>query len=490
MPHCLLGYTPPAGLDPTDAAPQPASGGVFYSLEELSRWRERVVIGPFVTADDFMPGSPADWGRVSVHANAFMSIGEVSFTAGSDARELGTLGIQARDAAFSALIRDDAKARSAVVAYLLEQADNPALDLPSTECLKYPDGRVLDGLFFHGAWLLRYIVSYDYVRAALAPKQRVRIERFIRHNAYFLAVMSDKGLADVFPLRLSGNYQARRGAAKPASESETWWTKRYDTTGDCRVDASDEVAALPVYAYVRADGSLGPRLSVLSQYYNNRRSIATAAFGAAGVLLADPVLVGSAKRYFMEWLAYSVYPDGSLGEYARNGDYCIPGQGAIYGSADLQGAALLASLLARQGDRSLVEFSTREGLFGSESRGNAAPKSIALAINTYIELIRGRRVWFFHQPWRARQDLSAANAIGSREVHYMGSPQAMDEYHELGLLPHAGLFPAVPIAGTVLRDRQVFDARFPGATGHPVATGYGNWSDYFNALPAALLLRP
>jgi hypothetical protein len=48
----------------------------------------------------------------------------------------------------------------------------------------------------------------------------------------------------------------------------------------------------------------------------------------------------------------------------------------------------------------------------------------------------------------------------------------------------------VPVAGLVLREKASTTLPFPGATGRSVATGYGSWTDYFNALPAVLLLRP
>lgn len=420
-----------------------------------------------------------------------MSYGEPRFSVDTEASSLGTLGVRARDAAFLALMKGDEEIRQSVGKYLLDQAANKALDLSTNECLKDRSGRVLDGLFYQGAWLLRYIVTYDFVRMAMPPEDRVAIENFIRRNAYFLASMSDSGLADVFPRRMVGDYALRQGAARPSSSTETWWAKRYDTNGDCKVDTSDAPSPMPVYAYVRSDGSLGPRLSVLSQYYNNRRSIAATAYGAAGLLLADPALIASAKRYFMEWLTYSVYPDGSQGEYARNGDYCIAGQGPIYSTANLQGAAMLAALLARQGDLTLTQFSTKDGLFGSESAANMPPKSLSQAIDAYIELVRGNKPWFFHQPWRGvKQDFGPGNALGAREVHYMANVATIDEYHELGLLPFADLFPGVPIAGVAMRDKAYFDAPFPGASGYTVATGFGHWSDYFNALPAALLLRP
>jgi hypothetical protein len=65
-----------------------------------------------------------------------------------------------------------------------------------------------------------------------------------------------------------------------------------------------------------------------------------------------------------------------------------------------------------------------------------------------------------------------------------------EDYHELGLLPVAAWLPETGVDALVLRDRRVTRLRFPGAGGGPVATGLGQWSDAFNALPAVLLMRP
>jgi hypothetical protein len=80
--------------------------------------------------------------------------------------------------------------------------------------------------------------------------------------------------------------------------------------------------------------------------------------------------------------------------------------------------------------------------------------------------------------------------LGSSEVYYNNSAKPMDDYHEVGLMPVAGLFPKQSIAAVVLRDKTVISTRFPGSTGYSVPTGYGNWNDTFNALPATLLTRP
>ncbi|MGS0756796.1 hypothetical protein ACVBEH_20495, partial [Roseateles sp. GG27B] len=488
--QCNRGYTPPASLTKTAPAALPTSGGVFYTPAELATWKQRVVTGPFVKANDYTTGSPGDWTRIVTNAKSLAANGEVALTASTPESNFGTHGTLARDAAFYQLVTADGTMLAPVRKFLLAQAANAATDFSSTLCITDKTGNTADSKYFQASWLLRYIVTYDYVRGSLSSADRLIIENFIRRNAHFMAGHIDWGLANIFPARQTGDYSKRSDSAVAKTDSSIWWTKNYDTNGDCKVDATDKGASLPVYTYVTASGAVGPRISILSQYYNNRKSIASTAFGAAGILLGDTELITSAKRYFMEWLAYGVWPDGSQGEYARNGDYCIAQQGPIYAASNTQGAIILARLLARQGDKSMVNFSTTDGLFGTQSAIISSPKSIELTAKTQLNLLTGQLKWFFYEPWRTSQNLTKTGSLGNTEVRYMNSTNAMDDYHELGLLPAAALLPNLPIASVVMRDKAVTTLRFPGSTGNSVPTGFGNWNDAFNAMPAVLLLRP
>lgn len=487
---CKVAYVAPDSLVTSTPAPRPSGGGVFYSNAELAVWKARLTTGPFVKANDFTKGSPGDWERINLNATEFIKNGDKGPQDSSATDEFSRLGTGARDAAFLFLMTANGAAFTAVREYLITQSRNPVVDFPTRLCLTDKNNWNPDGYYYQASWLLRYMVTYDYVRSALASSERVAIENFIRRNAYMLATQMDNALAKLFPNRLAGDYSKKLWVATAPKGVVSWWSKRYDTNNDCKVDGNDTVAAQAVYAYVRSDGVLGPRLSELSQFYNNRRAATSLTYGAAGLVLGDPVLIASAKRYTFEWLTYGVWPDGSQGEYARNGDYCIPQQGVIYGAANTASAALLAALLTRQGDTSIQSFSTRDGLFGSESAATAPAKTLELVVNTQLGLINGSIKWFFHQPWRSKQDLTDANAMTGFRSYYMKSTKPLENYHELGLLPAAAVLPGTKITGMVMRDKAVTSLPFPGATGNSVTTGWGNWTDPFNALPAPLLMRP
>jgi hypothetical protein len=487
--HCRLGFRHGTDAPRLEPAPLPPAGAVFASGPEVARWRSRVETGPFVREGDFMAGSPGDWERIAKSARAMIMWGEPGWTDRTPGEDRGVHGSRARDAAFFHLLTGEPQALRAVRAYLLREAANPLNDWAATLCIVRPDGVVLDAHLGAASWLLRFMVTYDFVRPRLPAADRAALEHFIARNARFLASHLDYGVGLVFPQRERGDYRTRLSDAAPGPEGARSWMRRYDTNGDCEIDAADRPGPWPAHAYVDAAGQRGPRLSMLSQWYNNRKSGMAAAVGAAGILLDDDVLVASAVRYFMEWLAYGVWPDGSLGEYARNGEYCIPQQGVIYGTLNLQGAALLAAALARQGDRTLLEFSTREGLFGTASQGTDAPKSLALAIRTYVRLVNGELDWYLHEGWKERQEPRPQTRLSGNVFRFMGGGPTED-YHELGLLPVAAWLPDTGVEALVLRDRRATRLRFPGAGGAPVSTGFGQWTDAFNALPAMLLLRP
>ena len=487
--HCRLGVRHGAEPPRIEPAPLPPAGAVFASAAELARWRARIETGPFVRDDDYTPGSPGDWDRIAKSARAMLISGEPGWTDRNHGADRGVHGSRARDAAFFHLVTGEPQTLRAVRAYLLREAANPLNDWAATLCIVRPDGVVLDAHLGAASWLLRFLVTYDFVRPRLPAADRVALEHFIARNARFLASHLDYGVSLVFPQRERGDYRARQSDAAPGPESARTWMRRFDTNGDCEIDVADRPGPWPAYAYIDAAGQRGPRLSFLSQWYNNRKSGMAAAVGAAGILLDDEVLVASAVRYFMEWLTFGVWPDGSLGEYARNGEYCIPQQGVIYGTLNLQGAALLASALARQGDRTLLEFSTREGLFGTASQGSDAPKSLALAIRTHVRLVNGELDWYLHEGWKERQEPRPQTRLSGNVFRFMGGGPAED-YHELGLLPVAAWLPETGVGALVLRDRRATQLRFPGAGGASVSTGFGQWTDAFNALPAMLLLRP
>lgn len=486
-PGCKEGFLASAAPVSKQAVALPARGGATFSAAEEARWKlasaAQTASAPQTAARDQRTG---DLARIQANASTFLTAGEAPVSDLNHQR--AAHGMRARDAAFVARLNADDRLLNAVGRYLLQAAAAPVNDFTGL-CFRLPDDSApLDAHFDPAAWLLRYIVTYDYVRSGLREADRLTIENYIRRQAYFFATHLDWGLRLAFPNRLNGDYVARTRDAQPKAAADAFAVKRFDANGKCTIGPDDDATLYPVFAYVDGDGNPGPRISRLSQWFNNRRSASVAAFGTAGLLLGDDILTNRAKRYVMEWLTYSVWPDGSEGEYFRNGDYCIARQGLIYAQYNIQAAALLAHWLQLAGDNSLATFATTGGLFGTESGGGPA-KSIASVVGTELQLLSGDLKRYYHEGWKPQQAPRDATNLGQTESRYMNSGKTISNHHALGILLAESTFPGLPVRAVLVPDAATGLARSDGDQGHRVATGYGQWQDVFGALPAVLLLK-
>lgn len=483
-PRCREGFLPPTDLVHRALAALPPTGAALHHAADRAAWRQRLSAGPFRVEGDHRPGSPGDTERLRRHTLTFERQGE-PLPALLDDSVRARHGALARDAAFLQMMEPEPARLQAVRRWLLDMASHPANDFAVLLCYSNLQGQSRDGYFAEAPWLLRWLATFDAVRGSLPEVDRLTLENYARRQAWFFATHLDHQLRELFPQRLAGRYDVR-GANAADTGDAVWWTRRLDTNGDCHVDDADAPQAFAQHTHVRADGTPGPRVAWLTLWFNNRRAAQAAVAALAGVMLDDPALAERGKRYVMEWLTWSVYPDGSTGETARNGEYCIARQGLVYTAIQVQAALLTAQVLARQGDTSLSAFQTRDGLFGTASASGQPPKSLALTARTLLDASDGRLGWHQHEPWRATQAPRPATALGSARVAYLGG-RPVDAFHELGLLALARVVPEVPVAARLLAHPLI---ERPRDAAVPVDTGLGEWSDPMGLLPAAYLLRP
>jgi len=484
--RCAVQFMPATDQSRSETAPLSTSPPVSYSASELKAWRQRAVGKPSEGSVAVLATERSDWERVQLPRRTRSDRYEYPIDRLDAGSIRGVHGTVARNAAFVHLIRGDKDALDIARVHLLEQVRSKTNDFWGL-CISPVQGPPRDAWFFEASWLLRHAVLYDFIRHSLGSNERREVERWLRNNARFLAAQMDWGISQIFPGRQSADYEKRAGPAAAEGDNR-WYRRRFDTNGDCVVDASDEGARFVVIAYVRRDGTSGPKLSTVSQYYNNRRAASAASFGFIGVLLSDSALIERASRYFQEWLAFSVWPDGSQGEYNRNGDYCIAGQGLVYAASNVQGMGVLATALARHGDRSLLDYSTREGIFGSESIEGQAHKSLGAAIEHWARLKQGEVVWYRHEPWRERQLPRPETRLTGEPVLYNKNSRLFP-FHELGLFHLVGWL-EMPAMLRYLEDTLEKSGVASGAVAVPaVDTGFGSMTDVFNAFPAAVLVR-
>lgn len=482
--RCREAFVAPADLVHREPAALPPTGAALHHAAERAAWRQRLATGPFLEDGDHRPGSPGDAARLRRHAERFEREGDPLPGLPDDGAR-SRHGHLARDAAFLHLLEPKPARIASVTRWLLEMAAHPANDFAGALCYVDAQGQSRDGFFAEAPWLLRWLATLDAVRPELAAADRVTLENYARRQAWFFATHLDLQLRELFPQRLQGRYDVVASSAAATGDA-IWWSRRVDTNGDCKVDEADAPTSWPQHTHVGADGVPGPRVAWLALWFNNRRAAHALVAALAGVMLDDPDLAERGKRYVMEWLAWGVYPDGSMAETARNGEYCVARQGLVYGAMNVQPALLVARVLARQGDTSLVEFHTRAGRFGSESGEGQVPKSLALATLALLRASDGTLGWHRHEPWKTRQEPRSDTALGTPRIRYLGTAD-MVSFHELGLLAGATAVPAVPVAGRLL-DHPLLGR--PPSADTAVVTGLGEWSDALGMMPAVYLLRP
>jgi hypothetical protein len=134
----------------------------------------------------------------------------------------------------------------------------------------------------------------------------------------------------------------------------------------------------------------------------------------AGLLAGDDFLVREASSYQKEWLMFSVFPDGTYGEYERNGNYGNPSQGALwYGGLCMQSYVLSAEWLLRAGKENLYTFKTTDGAHGTKIPKGGKPKSLVTVLDRFADNFQNRNPLYYG-------DTSAINKIDN----YNENPKA------------------------------------------------------------------
>ncbi|MEM1136849.1 MAG: hypothetical protein AAGI07_13510, partial [Bacteroidota bacterium] len=285
-----------------------AQEGIFYTQEEINFWKERagLISGNkmYHTSGDISPNSPASWSTIASNANRFLT-NPSGIWDGNLSKEPHHNGIGMRDAAFVYLLTKENKYLNAVKNYLLRQASHPG-----TQFQKWPFIGDTKG-FHEGDWISRLFYGYMYVREGLDANSKKVLDGWFKAAATFYANNIHNDIKNLFPNRLSGDYQRKSNVAANGAMQDR-------------------------YAYLDASGKWKNRLSWVSAWYNNRRFSQLRIVGLVGAFLNDANLINNAKIFVEEWLKYSVYPDGTMGEYQRNGSYGNPQNGMVYGAINSQ----------------------------------------------------------------------------------------------------------------------------------------------------------
>lgn len=329
--------------------------GIHFTPQELQIWRQRAESGPYRVTGDVSANSPGDWTRIINNANQFLQNPSKDRYHGGDGTfktEPHGNHVNMRDAAFVYLVKRDKKYLDAVRKELLAQIAVPAMDVTKW-------GLVGDTHRFTAAeWFVRLLFTYDYIKDGLTSSERQKLDQYFRNVGRFFANNINHYHEMLFPNRLKGDYSVRGRDAESGSMRNQ-------------------------YTHTNKDGSKGHKLSFLSSWYNNRKSSMMRAVGLIGVFLNDQDLIKHTKIYIKEMLMFSTYPDGTMGEYNRNGNYGNPQAGMIYSGINIQMAVEIADALARKGDNELYDYKTSAGLWGTEG----GSKSIRLIVKNFYDQV-------------------------------------------------------------------------------------------------------
>ncbi|WP_242928747.1 hypothetical protein [Pontibacter vulgaris] len=337
--------------------------GLHYSPEELTIWRKRAKTGPYKSPGDAGINSPGDWKRIYTNAELLLNNPESDVWAGPEGddcvqqhakEEPQQEGMLMRDAAFVYLITQDPKFANAAKHALLQQIKLPATNF--SDSLRWCPNILHDVNpgFIVAEWLTRVLFTYDYIKAYMSESEREQTETWLHNAALYFQHDIDSDLTKLYINREHENYKLSNYARALNNKSTT--TTHYG----------------------------GYKVYSIHTWYNNRRSSIVRFYGLTGVLLQDPVLINSAKKYVREWLMFGVFPDGTIADFNRWTPE-FPDKGWNYAVTVLSDVAEIADALARTGDAALLQYTTAGGVLGSEGEN----KSIKLVLNNLISHVNG-----------------------------------------------------------------------------------------------------
>lgn len=426
------------------------SDHLHVTAEELAIWRERAANGPYRERGDASTNSPADWQRIVSRADEFLedpawrhwrgNTGSSCYERGDPAPH-DEPATNIMNAAFAYLVTEDTRYRNAARAELLSLASEPGLDFGDTSkwCLG-EIGDVGPGLDIAN-WFTMLLFAYDYLgEASFDAVEHERLASWFLEAARYFQREVDHDLAINFPGRLEDDYEL----------SDRGWA--YNEQG-CTITHFDGWTACS-----------------LARFYNNRRAVAVRFFALTGIKFGDELLQDRAKRFVREWMTYSVYPDGTVGEFERWTER-LPDLGWDYGAVTTGSIVTIADAFARRGDYELYEFTTADGLFGSASEpGNE--KSLLKAIRN----VQNHLLPDFH-----RYATRNANDVGDSSRRIDGKHPPLDWYSaaDVVLVPANHYYEDEKIRAIYLRTAQGVDG-YPEevAPRGPDVPWTGEWGIY------------
>jgi hypothetical protein len=339
---------------------------LHVTQEELDIWKQRAAHGPYKNTDDVTSNSPGDWTRILGKADAFLNNPTAERWSGQTTAACWNprdssppalpgraRGEKLRDAGFAYLVTGTTGYRETVRAELLAQAAMVGTNFgDARRWCNSTDNPIGDG-YSHEIvnWLTKLIFGYSYIRENLSSSDKSTLDKWFLDAGKFWENVVAVILERRFPNRNQDDYTTRGpgyGSILPEVQ-----------------------CGITHYAGFKAcDWHEG---------WNNRNAAQIRYVAMAGILANDTFLKNQAKRYFREWLAYAVFPDGTDQEYKRWSDYDnSPTLGWSYAGLKIGAMTSIADHFARIGDFELYNYSTSNGIYGTGGGTKSLKKVIGL----------------------------------------------------------------------------------------------------------------
>jgi hypothetical protein len=313
---------------------------------EIDVWNSRRVSGPYKSAGDVSTNSPGDWDRINSNATTFRSsptsarwsgqpggscwsyLSEPPALPGGGDRTAGDL---IRDAAFRYLLMGDTADRDAVLTELLAQAATAGTNwtdssrwLAADPCF-WGDGHSWE----ISMWMTKLLRAYDYIRHSISGGNATTLDAWFTNYATLLVTNTDFNPSEVFPNRLSDNYD----------------TQNVTTCSG---------AALTHFGGFTYCGTF-------HEVWNNRSGSHIRVIGLVGLMTSNATFQSRAERWIKEWVRFSNFSDNTAGETYRWNDVGWVGHAFHYPGMAISTYIEVADAFARAGDTELYDYSTSLG---------------------------------------------------------------------------------------------------------------------------------
>ena len=363
----------------------------FPNPPHLALLKARAINGPFKVLNDAFTNSPSEYSEMNRKANVFRSNvlktgstadetvqiwkgypGTVIDPADNSMQYPRTLGEGVHSCAMRFALFGDTNDRNAVRTNLLYQATLPieagfvgahVSQLPAPPLNNNGSSRPSSFSFQNECnWLQNLGQTYILTKSGFSPSQQATWESWYRGLVnYYMSVLNTRITASI-PNYLNLDLSVRTGV----------FADNYEYQYGTKV------------LYYTSTGIAGPVNTTAGQIFGNVYATYAGTSALAYNILGDSLYLKTTRAFYNAWLFFSVYPDGTLAESVRNGDYNNPAQGAVWYAGLVLNNLLFAEINLRTRNKTLLNITQTGGLPTTKCGVGQSAKDLPLVLNRYL----------------------------------------------------------------------------------------------------------